>query len=77
MPEETIKRRYVAGLKNFFNLYTPLADSWQFYDNSDANLFLIASKAHTNDPIIKDRELWQLLLETSCWRLLMKRSFYN
>jgi predicted ABC-type ATPase len=65
VPEDTIKRRYVTGLKNFFNLYTPLADSWQFYDNSDANLFLIASKTNKNDPIIKDIELWEQLLEIS------------
>lgn len=65
VPEQTIKRRYFAGLKNFFNLYTPLADSWQFYDNSDANLFLIASKNYKNEPIIKDVELWQQLLEIS------------
>ena len=65
VPEQTIKRRYVAGLKNFFNLYTPLADSWQFYDNSDDHLFLIASKTHKKDPMIKDIELWQHLLEIS------------
>ncbi len=65
VPEETIRRRYLAGLKNFFNLYTPLADSWQFYDNSDADLFLIASKTNKNDPIIKDIELWEKLQEIS------------
>ena len=31
VPEETIRRRYAAGLKNFFNLYSPLADSWHLY----------------------------------------------
>jgi len=65
VPEETIKRRYSAGLKNFFNLYTLLADSWQFYDNSDDNLVLIAAKTQKTDPIIKDIELWQQLLEIS------------
>lgn len=30
VPEATIRRRYTAGLKNFFNLYSSLADSWQF-----------------------------------------------
>jgi predicted ABC-type ATPase len=32
--EEVIRRRYVAGLKNFFTLYLPLADIWRAYDNS-------------------------------------------
>jgi predicted ABC-type ATPase len=34
VPEETIRRRYRAGLKNFFHLYKPLSDFWRFYDNS-------------------------------------------
>lgn len=34
VPAETIRRRYTAGLMNFFNLYQPLADLWYFYDNS-------------------------------------------
>jgi predicted ABC-type ATPase len=35
VPEETIRRRYRAGLRNFFELYRPLADGWRFYDNSE------------------------------------------
>lgn len=66
VPESTIRRRYVAGLKNFFNLYSPLAESWQFYDNSNAeNLSLIASQIKQNNPIIKDKEIWKQLLEIS------------
>ena len=34
VPEKTIRRRYHAGLRNFFHLYHPLADTWYFYDNS-------------------------------------------
>src|SRR4030067_3877602 len=33
VPEETIRRRYAAGLYNFFALYRPLADAWGFFDN--------------------------------------------
>jgi predicted ABC-type ATPase len=66
VPESTIRRRYAAGLKNFFNLYSPLAESWQFYDNSNAeNLSLIASQIKQSDPIIKDKEIWKQLLEIS------------
>jgi predicted ABC-type ATPase len=35
VPEEIIRRRYHAGLANFFDLYRPLADSWRLYDNGD------------------------------------------
>ncbi len=34
VPEEVVRRRYLAGLKNFYSLYQPLANSWGFYDNS-------------------------------------------
>lgn len=64
VPETTIRRRYAAGLKNFFNLYRPLADSWQLYDNSNADLSLIASEIKHNDLIVKDEKLWRQLVET-------------
>jgi len=66
VPEETIRRRYTAGLKNFFNLYSPFADSWQFYDNSNTNHFsLIASEAKHHSLIVKDEKTWEQLLEIS------------
>jgi predicted ABC-type ATPase len=34
IPEATIRRRFEAGLRNFFRLYVPLVDSWHLYDGS-------------------------------------------
>ena len=34
VPEETIRRRYDAGLSNFFRLYQPMTTTWQLCDNS-------------------------------------------
>jgi predicted ABC-type ATPase len=34
IPADVVRRRYVNGLRNFFRLYSPLADTWAFYDNS-------------------------------------------
>jgi predicted ABC-type ATPase len=34
VPETTIRRRYVAGLRNFFELYQPIATTWQMVDNT-------------------------------------------
>lgn len=63
VPEETIQRRYDSGLKNFFNLYCPIADSWQIYDNSDSNgLALIASKKQ-DKMNIENEAIWNKLLE--------------
>lgn len=32
IPEETIRRRYSAGMRNFRELFQPLADVWDVYD---------------------------------------------
>lgn len=34
VPESTVRRRYRAGLANFFRLYRPRVDTWRLYDNS-------------------------------------------
>ncbi len=35
IPDETIRRRYEKGIRNFFNLYQELAETWVVYENSD------------------------------------------
>ncbi len=34
IPEDVIRRRYRAGLKNLFSLYMPIVSSWEIFDNS-------------------------------------------
>ena len=34
IPEATIRRRYYLGLRNFFEVYGPIADRWRLYDSS-------------------------------------------
>ena len=34
VPSEDIRRRYVLGMRNFFQLYRPILDSWWLYDAS-------------------------------------------
>jgi predicted ABC-type ATPase/DNA-binding transcriptional ArsR family regulator len=34
IPEDTIRRRFGAGKRNFEQLYKPLVDAWALYDNS-------------------------------------------
>ena len=61
VPEEIIRRRYKAGLGNFFELYAPLADAWKFYDNSAyASPELIAEKPK-NGLIVYREDLWLTL----------------
>ena len=33
IPEEVIRRRFKAGLNNFYKHYSGLVNSWAFYDN--------------------------------------------
>ncbi|HZR97701.1 MAG TPA: hypothetical protein VFE37_03280 [Chloroflexota bacterium] len=35
VPEAVIRRRFASGLRNFFDLYQHVVDSWQLYDNAD------------------------------------------
>ena len=43
VPEVDIRRRYHRGLANFFELYSPLATDWEFYDNTESKPRLVAS----------------------------------
>ena len=36
VPEPTVRRRYVAGLRNFHRLYQPIAKTWRVYDNASS-----------------------------------------
>lgn len=35
IPEDVIRRRYVAGIKNLFQLFMTEVDYWDIYDNSE------------------------------------------
>ena len=43
VPEETVRRRFTAGLRYFFTLYRLRVDEWALYDNDDGGPVLIAS----------------------------------
>ena len=62
VPEETIRRRYHAGLKNFFNLYQPLADTWRMYDNSAPDdPRLLSYGEHSKVKGVHDVSIWDAL----------------
>lgn len=41
IPEDVIRRRFVAGLANFKNVYKNIVDTWALYDNSGASPVLV------------------------------------
>jgi predicted ABC-type ATPase len=63
IPEETIRRRYQAGIKNFFSLYLPLADVWGLYVNTvpGARPTMIAEGIIGEDVQVYEPHLWQLV----------------
>ncbi len=66
VPEKTIRRRYHAGIKNFFNLYQPLLDYWKLYDNSNLNQLALIASGNKNNLIVENKIVWQQLKETYC-----------
>jgi len=57
IPSETVRRHYHGGLRNFFQLYRPLANNWRFYDTAGA-LRLTASfdtELEVHDSVVWNR----------------------
>ncbi|GAX59862.1 hypothetical protein SCALIN_C04_0350 [Candidatus Scalindua japonica] len=62
VPEEIIRRRYTKGMRNFFGLYTPLADTWRVYDNSfQSGPVLIARGGENIKENIYNLDLWNVM----------------
>lgn len=55
VPEPVIRRRFIRSLKNLFELYIPLADTWRIVDNSTRSLRIIAQRRSASSPEICDR----------------------
>jgi predicted ABC-type ATPase len=41
VPDDVVRRRFVAGRENFETLYKPLVDEWILYDNTDREPVLL------------------------------------
>lgn len=62
VPDETVRRRYFAGIANFFELYLPLADKWSIFDNSeDGGPRLVASGGQRIETLVKHSSVWNQL----------------
>ena len=58
IPQEVIKRRYVAGICNLFNLFMREVDSWVIFDNSENPRKQIASGGSNADTVIDEDRLY-------------------
>lgn len=53
IPTETIIRRYWLGLHNFFTIFSPIVDSWMFFDNVDNTVVLATNRQIVYPTIFK------------------------
>ena len=58
VPDATIRQRYSRSASNFFELYRPVCDDWEAYDNSAAHPILFALGS-ADDEIIDDPDRWE------------------
>ena len=62
IPEEIVRRRYVAGISNLFRIFIPEVDFWNIYDNSQKTRIQIALGGREADTIVFNNTLYQELL---------------
>lgn len=61
VPEADVRRRYVRSAANFFQIYKPIAKSWQVSDNSDTQAVRVLAHGGLERPdTILDEFTWRL-----------------
>jgi len=63
IPEETIRRRFFRGLRNFFEMYCNEVDHWTLLDNSGNCWKIVAAADEQTGQRIFDTDIWQNLTE--------------
>lgn len=61
VPAETVRRRYRAGIRNFFSLYEPLATSWGLYNSSGPQPKLVAERLASQALKVYDKDVWAIV----------------
>ena len=62
--EDTVRRRYYAGLRNFFREYRPVCNSWVLADNSEPP-YRILAEGSQKGTVIHDPELYRQIEKTA------------
>ncbi len=63
--DDLVRRRYVAGLRNFFALYRPIVDTWRMFDNSGRDGYELIAQESTPDSLLVNNEtIWAILADT-------------
>lgn len=59
IPGNVVRRRYAAGLRNFFDLYQPVTTSWVVYNNSGPQPTLVAEALESQPEQVYDTVIWE------------------
>ena len=60
VPDDIVQRRYQRGLANFFELYLPIATTWQMFYNAGATgPALVAAGGETDPDRVLMPEIWK------------------
>ena len=62
IPEDIIRRRYVSGIQNLFNLYAAEVDSWSIYDNSTTLRRNVAVGGKTIKTVVNNKEIFTQII---------------
>jgi predicted ABC-type ATPase len=66
VPDDVVRRRYAGGLRNFFELYQPIADIWRVFDNSERGereMRLVAYGESNSRVEVYDDHTWERIRE--------------
>jgi predicted ABC-type ATPase len=61
VPPFVVRRRYRTGLRNFFQLYLPIASTWRVYDASGRTPRIVALQLAPEPVRVYDSEQWELI----------------
>jgi predicted ABC-type ATPase len=64
VPDADIRRRYARSVRNFLELYRPIADEWEVYDNSYGQRALLAM-GNPDDELIDHPDTWAAFLRSA------------
>ena len=58
VPDDVVRRRYLAGIRNFFGLYRPSATSWALFNSSGPVLVRVAEGLASETIGVYDNQVW-------------------
>jgi predicted ABC-type ATPase len=65
VPDETVRRRYRTGLRNFLTLYQDRTTTWSIFDSSRPQLRLTAEHLANGTLNVYDRDTWERIAHHS------------